>query len=151
MDTVILSKEAICRLIPHSGSMCLLDEIDYWDQNKIQSSSRSHLSEHHPLRVRGCLSIVHGIEYGAQAMAVHGGLVNPDQTAEKRISYLVAVKSVEFSNHEVLDVLAEGRLLVVAERIYAEAGNQLYQFIIENEQTLLLKGQAMVITAEKAS
>jgi len=61
--------------IPHHGSMCLLDEVIGWDAERITCTSSSHRSADNPLRARGRLGIACGIEYAAQAMAVHGALI----------------------------------------------------------------------------
>jgi len=61
--------------IPHHGPMCLLDEVIGWDAERITCTSSSHRSADNPLRARGRLGIACGIEYAAQAMAVHGALI----------------------------------------------------------------------------
>ena len=61
-------------MIPHTGAMCLLDGVLQWDTSTIQCVSRSHRDAHNPLRIDGRLPTLCGIEYAAQAMAVHGGL-----------------------------------------------------------------------------
>jgi predicted hotdog family 3-hydroxylacyl-ACP dehydratase len=55
--------------------MCLLDEVGGWDDEAIHARSASHRAAGNPLRSDGQLRAVHLCEYGAQAMAVHGGLV----------------------------------------------------------------------------
>jgi predicted hotdog family 3-hydroxylacyl-ACP dehydratase len=60
--------------IPHHGRMCLLDEVIEWDAEHIRCRSGTHRLPDHPLRSRGRLGIACGIEYAAQAMAVHGAL-----------------------------------------------------------------------------
>ena len=61
-------------IIPHKGAMCLWDEVVDWDAQCIRLRSSGHRHAAHPLRSDGCLRAVHLCEYGAQAMAVHGGL-----------------------------------------------------------------------------
>jgi predicted hotdog family 3-hydroxylacyl-ACP dehydratase len=61
-------------LIPHSGLMCLLEEVVHWDERSIVCISNTHRDPANPLRRHGRLSAVHAFEYGAQAAAVHGGL-----------------------------------------------------------------------------
>src|SRR6185437_14001265 len=60
--------------IPHSGRMCLLDEVIEWDAAHIRCRSGTHRAADHPLRSAGRLGIACGIEYAAQAMAAHGAL-----------------------------------------------------------------------------
>ena len=79
-------------LIPHEGSMVLIDQVDDWDLNKISCSSRSHLLSNNPLMVNNSLSAMHLIEYGAQAMAIHRGLL----TGKSLQGFLAAVRDANF-------------------------------------------------------
>ena len=72
-DTAI-HKAEIRTLIPHSGLMCLLDDVMQWDDRSIVCITNTHRDPANPLRREGCLAAVHAFEYGAQAAAVHGGL-----------------------------------------------------------------------------
>ena len=69
-----INKAEIRTLIPHSGLMCLLDEVTQWDDRSITCVTNTHRDPANPLRRDGRLSAVHAFEYGAQAAAVHGGL-----------------------------------------------------------------------------
>ena len=63
------------RLIPHAGGMCLLERVLAFDDSGLHAQSEAHRDPAHPLRRDGRLSALHLCEYGAQAMAVHGGLL----------------------------------------------------------------------------
>src|SRR5688572_6435242 len=67
--------ETIAALIPHQGLMCLWEEVVEWDEERIVVRSRGHRDPAHPLRSGDQLHAVHLCEYGAQTMAVHGGLL----------------------------------------------------------------------------
>lgn len=79
-------------LIPHEGSMVLIDQVNDWDLNKISCSTRSHLLSNNPLMLNNSLSAMHLIEYGAQAMAIHRGLL----TGEFLQGFLAAVRDAKF-------------------------------------------------------
>ena len=70
----LLDKAAIAALIPHAGAMCLLDAVLAWDATTIACVASSHRSPANPLAGERRLDAVCGVEYAAQAMAVHGGL-----------------------------------------------------------------------------
>ena len=70
----MIDKSEIRRLIPHSGTMCLLDGVVRWDDESIVCITNTHRDANNPLRRDGQLSALHALEYGAQAAAVHGGL-----------------------------------------------------------------------------
>jgi len=62
--------------IPHQGRMCLLDEIIEWSAQHIRCRTATHRAPDNPLRSHDRLGIACGIEYAAQAMALHGALAN---------------------------------------------------------------------------
>src|SRR3569623_661869 len=70
----MLDKTDWAHLIPHAGTMCLLDAVLAWDQQTIHAVSEGHARADNPLRGPHGLHAVHLAEYGAQAMAVHGAL-----------------------------------------------------------------------------
>ena len=72
-----LDRAWIASHIPHQGSMCLLDYVEAWDRERIRCRASSHRAADNPLRAYGRLGAACGIEYAAQAMAVHGALLAP--------------------------------------------------------------------------
>lgn len=129
--------------IPHQGSMCLLDQVVQWDQDQIVCSASSHRSLHNPLRAYAQLGIACGIEYAAQAMAVHGALLAPADGEVARLGYLVSVRGV--SMHVTrLDQLAID-LIIRASCIVRGDNNILYQFSLSADDKLLLAGRAAVV------
>ena len=63
----MISGQALVALIPHGGSMCLLEAVDSWDETRVTCRSATHRRPDHPLRRDGHLSAVHLLEYAAQA------------------------------------------------------------------------------------
>lgn len=72
--STVIDDSRIRELIPHAGTMCLLDHVVRFDDTSICCETRSHLDPRNPLRYKGRLSSLCAIEYAAQAMALHGGL-----------------------------------------------------------------------------
>ena len=62
-------------LIPHAGSMCLLDCVAMFDGSRIVCHASSHRNLTNPLRHNNQLSVQAGVEYAAQAVAAHGSLL----------------------------------------------------------------------------
>ena len=89
---VPINKAEIRTLIPHSGLMCLLDEVTQWDDGSITCVTNTHRDSANPLRRDGRLSGVHAFEYGAQAAAVHGGLRARSVGATAPPGYLAALR-----------------------------------------------------------
>jgi predicted hotdog family 3-hydroxylacyl-ACP dehydratase len=67
--------DAICARLPHAGRMCLLDRLVAWDSESITCHASSHRDADNPLRSGGRLHAVAGVEYAAQAVALHGSLL----------------------------------------------------------------------------
>jgi predicted hotdog family 3-hydroxylacyl-ACP dehydratase len=128
--------------IPHSGAMCLLDEVVAWSDEKICCIARSHLDRHNPLRSNDRLAAVCGVEYAAQAMAVHGAVLGAAKR-RPRVGFLASLRSVEMQV-ERLDTLDE-LLTVEAERIGGDANNVLYRFALRCGDQPVLCGRAVVI------
>lgn len=145
-----LGKEALCKLIPHSGSMCLLDTVAYWDQERIVCHSKSHLLPDNPLRRDGQLSLLNAIEYGAQGMAVHGGLLAQSEKGLAGAAYLASLKDIVFESNVSLDNVS-AELVIEATRVFADKGSLVYDFSVSAGQVRLISGQALVIEVEEPS
>ncbi len=76
-----MNHDAICARLPHAGRMCLLDRLEAWDGDSITCFATSHRDAHNPLRRAGRLPAVAGVEYAAQAMALHGNLLSALHTS----------------------------------------------------------------------
>ena len=137
-----LNRAEIAGLIPHTGAMCLLDGVVDWDENRIRCVSRSHLDTGNPLRAGGRLPALCGIEYAAQAMAIHGGLAGGAR-ARPRAGYLASVRDM-VCRRERLDDL-EGDLVVEAERLMGDEDRVIYEFRLWVGDAEVLSGRAAVV------
>jgi len=133
----------IARHIPHQGSMCLLDYVEAWDQQRIQCRTSSHRAADNPLRAYGRLGAACGIEYAAQAMAVHGALLAPPDRTRARFGYLVSVRGTQLYVSRLDDIATD--LLVDATCITRGENTILYQFSVSAAGRLLLDGRAAVV------
>jgi predicted hotdog family 3-hydroxylacyl-ACP dehydratase len=140
----MLPKSDWARLIPHAGAMCLLDAVRAWDERSIHATSAGHARADNPLRGGHGLHAVHLAEYGAQAMALHGGLLARARGSEAaRPGRLVSLREVALFE-EYVDHL-DGHLDVHAECLYADDGGAQYAFRVEHRGRLLCSGRAAVI------
>src|SRR5262245_2579269 len=98
------TREAIAALIPHQGLMCLWEEVLEWDEQRIVLRSHGHRDPRHPLRSGDRLHAVHLCEYGAQTMAVHGGLLASRHGAVARPGVLVALRGVQLQVARIDDL-----------------------------------------------
>ena len=123
--------------------MCLLHSVLDWDQDKVQCDATSHRDLVNPLRSQGRLGAVCGVEYAAQAMALHGALLAMPSLDTPRVGYLVSIRSTTLHAARLDDISAD--LLVEARRITAGANNILYEFNVSASGHLLLAGRAAVV------
>jgi predicted hotdog family 3-hydroxylacyl-ACP dehydratase len=136
------------RRVPHRGTMCLLEEVLAWDGDAITCLATGHGAADHPLRAHGRLGAACGVEYAAQAMAVHGALVAENEHAgagssSPRSGYLASLRSVEL-HVERLDTVP-GPLTVHAQRITGDENTVLYSFSVNHGPSCLVSGRAVVV------
>jgi len=139
MPTLTQAQFAV--LIPQRDAMCLLDTADSWDSGGIVCGSMSHRRIDNPLRYRGRLPAVAGIEYAAQAMALHGALASQRQDASPGM--LASVRNV-LLHVARLDDIAE-RLTVTARQLVAQQRHLLYAFTVAGGGRVLLEGRIAVV------
>ena len=137
-----LNKKEIEALIPHSGAMSLLNEVLKWDEDHIVCLANSHRSKHNPLRNENVLSSVCGVEYAAQAMAVHGALSTGDPDEEPRPGYLASIKNLDLLVSSLDDI--ESDLVIEAELLMRDKEFLVYQFRVLSEDLNLLSGRAII-------
>lgn len=123
--------------------MCLLDCVEAWDRERIRCRASSHRSADNPLRSYGRLGAACGIEYAAQAMAVHGALLAPADGSSARFGYLVSVRGTQLRVPRLDDIADD--LLVEASCITRSESNILYQFSVSAAGRVLLDGRAAIV------
>lgn len=141
----MLKQVDIASLIPHQGEMCLLEEVVSLDELHIRCRTSSHRKPAHPLRGESGLLAVCGIEYAAQAIAVHRGLIganNPEHPAPAA-GYLANAKDVTWMIDRLDEIEAD--LLVDAEQLISEGGRSIYAFSLSADGRALMQGRVAVV------
>ena len=139
---MLADKAAIAKVIPHTGSMCLLDTVLECDAQRIRCISSTHRDAGNPMRSGGELSALCGIEYAAQAMAVHGVLGGQIDN-KPRSGYLVGLRDVA-CNTMRLDTLLDD-LIIDAEKLMGDEARVIYQFTLYAGQSEIMSGRATVV------
>ncbi len=149
--------------IPHQGRMCLLDGVVSWNPSRVQCRSSTHRDPTNPLRAHGRLAAVCGIEYAAQAMAVHGALIASRITISKHrtathdtasretaplrraevAGYLASVRNIALYANRLDDI--EGDLVASAELVTGDERTVLYDFTVSGGNRVLLAGRATIV------
>jgi len=151
----------IAARIPHQGSMCLLDRVLEWDENRIHCAAVGHRAGDNPLRAHGRLASACGIEYAAQAMAVHGALCAVAAAGARttrsiedidlvagsppvpRMGMLTSVRGVDLHVARLDDIATD--LIVQAERVSGDLNAIVYGFTLQAAARVLVSGRATVI------
>jgi predicted hotdog family 3-hydroxylacyl-ACP dehydratase len=143
INRIEIKKAEIRTLIPHSGSMCLLDGVTEWDDRSIVCISNTHRQPANPLRREGQLSAVHAFEYAAQAAAVHGGLRARSVGVTAPPGYLAALRDARLHVMRLDDVALP--LQVCAHRLFGEEANTVYQCQVLASDALLAEGRITIM------
>jgi predicted hotdog family 3-hydroxylacyl-ACP dehydratase len=133
----------IAGLIPHAGSMCLLERVIEWTPERVILATTTHRALDNPLRSGGRLRAIHLCEYGAQAMAVHGGLVAGAVGETGQPGLLVALRDVRLLVEYIDDL--PGELVVEAGRLHATPVSWQYRFRVLHAGKELVSGRAAVM------
>jgi predicted hotdog family 3-hydroxylacyl-ACP dehydratase len=139
---MLIGKTEIQELIPHAGDMCLLAGVIRWDATHIACIAQSHRNINNPMANNGRIRALCGIEFAAQAMAVHGGLSGM-VGQRPRAGLLVSVREV-VAQVEYLSDYSED-LHIEAEQLMFEKSSVCYSFALHAGEKELLRGRATVV------
>ncbi|WP_137127144.1 hydroxymyristoyl-ACP dehydratase [Roseomonas sp. HF4] len=140
--TLPATREAIARLIPHQGAMCLLERVVACDAGRIACETGTHHDAANPLRRDGALPAVSGLEYGLQAMALHGAITAGAPQGE---GFVAALSGVTLAVERLDDI--PGALAVEATALARESRGFIYGFEVRGGGRVVLAGRATVVLA----
>jgi predicted hotdog family 3-hydroxylacyl-ACP dehydratase len=140
---VTIDTDQIQNLIPHTGNMCLLNHVRSFDTQGIVCIASSHRLITNPLRENNILHVVCGIEYAAQAMALHGALISTAPSQTPRAGRLAGVRSVQFVTSRLDNI--EEDLEIVATQLMGDENSMVYEFTVKTPHRVLLNGKATVV------
>jgi predicted hotdog family 3-hydroxylacyl-ACP dehydratase len=150
---MLLNRAWIEEHIPHQGSMCLLDEVVEWDMQHIRCRSATHRAADNPLRSQDRLGIICGIEYAAQAMALHAALAPHGTLAAgaiggapadaPEVGFLAGVRDVLPRASRLDDI--ESDLICEATLVAGDGLTAIYEFTLRDGRRNLLSGRATLL------
>ena len=144
----MIAKSDWQHLIPHRNAMALLDTVVAFDDTTIHATAISHRDARNPLRSDGMLRSVNLCEYGAQAMAIHGGLLAQRDGAIAAPGFLVSLRAIELHVARI-DDLPHG-LHVFATQLHGDSTGWQYDFRIEHDGAIIATGRAAVMMQPQA-
>ena len=143
MNNSPINKPEIRTLIPHSGLMCLLDSVIEWDDQSIACITNTHRKPANPLRRDGRLSALHAFQYGAQAVALHGGLRARSAGVVAPPGYLAALRDARLHVTRLDDITSP--LQICAYRLFGDAVNAVYECRVSAGDALLADGRTTIM------
>ena len=137
-----LTKDELGVFLPHAGAMRLLDRVASWDELSIRCHTETHHDPVNPLRRGARLDVVAGLEYAAQAMGVHVGLLDGKPSPRGAIGYVGGLRDVVFGTDRLDDCPAE--LTIDAMRLFMGEDSFLYRFAISCGGREVMSGRASI-------
>lgn len=134
----ILNHQEIARLLPHSGKMCLLQQVIQTDEQSLTALASSHLEKDNPLRIDGKISSINGIEYAAQAMAVHGSL----RCGTIASGYIATVRNIQLHRPYLPEATAP--LQIKVQQLMSNDNGFTYEFSLSSQQQAVISGKITV-------
>lgn len=153
--TALLDRDWIVAHLPHTGRMCLLEEVLDCNEHTIIVAATTHLAPDNPLRAGGRLGIACAIEYAAQTVALH----HPAQRAMRAPDghdhaaaggVLVTVRDVRLLAPR-LDDAAWERIVISCHVLQAGALALAYRFEVHGGDRLLAEGRLTIAVTEAAT
>jgi predicted hotdog family 3-hydroxylacyl-ACP dehydratase len=129
----------IGKLLPHAGTARMIERALRWDREQIVATTTRHRAVDNPLRKDGRLAAVHLAEFGAQAMAIHGGLLNREDGIAPKPALLVSVRDFRSTRDFIEDL--PGELQITARVLLASAAGFQYSFEIHHADRLVASGR----------
>ena len=135
----MIDQARIAILLPHAGTMVLLDTVTHWDDTHLHATATSHQDPANPLRRNGHLHAVCAAEYALQAAALHGALrTNTPQPP----GYVARLRSLTL---HTTHLETQPPLVITATLDHAEPTGLLYTLTITTDaNTPLLTTQATI-------
>ncbi len=122
--------------------MCLLEEVLSWDEVHARCRSSTHHRADNPLRAYGRLGAACGVEYAAQAMAVHGALLAEQSGSSAAPGMLASVRNVQLNVERLDDIAAD--VIAAVQWLAGDARTAMYEFSIATGGRVLLSGRAAI-------
>ena len=132
-----LDQTGIAACLPHAGRMCLLDRVAHWDERSLRCTAVSHRDADNPLREAVGLATLAGIEYAAQAAAVHGALLHG--SAGPRSGVLAALKNVTAARPWLHDL--DGEIVIEVKLLHSDPAGGIFSFFLFSGGESVLSGQ----------
>jgi predicted hotdog family 3-hydroxylacyl-ACP dehydratase len=117
-------------LLPHAGAARMVERVVRWNREEIVAATTRHRAPDNPLRKDGRLAAVHLAEFGAQTMAIHGGLMATADGDTPRPALLVSVRDLVLRRDYIEQL--PGELEITARVLVASSTSWQYSFEVHS-------------------
>lgn len=135
----------LSELLPHKAPMVLIDSVTRWNGTAIECEANTHLAASNPLRINGVLSIYAGVEYAAQAMALHLRLNSQNTDQAPRKGFVAVASRLNACTQNLDDIQAP--LHINLQQLVVNDQGALFQFNLSASTQELLQGQLLAVLA----
>lgn len=130
--------------LPHSGNMCLIQNIIDWSESTICCSTTSHLDADNILAIDSRLPAWSGIEYITQALALHGALLKGvEEDPVIKQAFVATIQIVEIFTDDISQY--SGFLTIKATIIFNQENSAVFDCSLEYDGEKLLTCECGVI------
>jgi predicted hotdog family 3-hydroxylacyl-ACP dehydratase len=136
----------LAALLPHAGTARMIERVIRWDAAGILAATTRHRAADNPLRRDGRLAAVHLAEFGAQVMALHGGLRNATAGLPMRPALLVSVRDLVLMREFVDDL--PGELEISATPLLATPASWQYTFEVRHAGEVIASGRVAAMAQD---
>lgn len=133
----MLDQQQIAKMLPHAGDMCLLSKVLTWDAEQLTGLAVDLNFKNNPLLCDAELFSITGVEYAAQAVAVHAGLASGQTSGE---GYLVQIKNINIHKPK----LSSEPIKVAVYKQALQPYSMIYDFKISESAELIIEGTLMI-------
>ncbi|WP_214660462.1 hypothetical protein [sulfur-oxidizing endosymbiont of Gigantopelta aegis] len=124
--------------------MCLLDCVVQYDTLNLTALATSHQSNDNPLRVGNKIATINGIEYAAQAMAIHASLIAEKTSNDDTVAmgYLATVRNICIKTPYLPE--NSGPLSILVTQLMSDGHGFTYEFQLSCDQTIVISGKITI-------
>jgi predicted hotdog family 3-hydroxylacyl-ACP dehydratase len=139
-----LNHSDIAQRLPHAGNMCLLDSVIQYNKLSLTALATSHLAKDNPLRLDNKIAAINGVEYAAQAMAIHASLMTPPlpETNNKPMGYLATVRNIAIISAYLPESTSPINITVT--QLMSDVHGFTYEFQLSCDQALVISGKITI-------
>lgn len=140
-----IGREAIEKMLPHAGDMCLIDSVTRWEKTSIECLGACDRTDH-PLLRNGQLPATAAIEYAAQATAVHGFLLS--HSGITQFGVLAKLTDISLSTRQIDQM--HSPLQIYADLVARTDGGCIYNFEVKGGRLSIASGSLMIAFLARA-